>query len=232
MAKIYGWQAFKPGYYPDQGKTLLLYGIKNFIGTLAGQVEAQISKFILGFLSTAQAIAAFNIPQNITMKAAGVVSQFSQAFFPLSASLIEKDRIQKLRNLYLGLQTLIIFGGVLAIFLAHYFGEGFLLWWLRDSVIVGYAYPVLKVMSYYFVLVALTPLPTALVQGIGYPQLASLFAVITVVLETVLLVTLVPAYHEIGASYAFLISSAISVPLFLISSWLLFLRTVNNVSKS
>lgn len=216
-----------PSYHKVTGTRLLTYGIKNFIGTLAGQVEAQVSKFFLGFYSTAQAISAFNIPQSIIMKAAGVVSQLAQAFFPLSTSLLEKDRIQKLQKLYIGLQLLIFTSGSLAVFLTFNYGYLFLSWWLKDGVVVSVAYPVLQIMSFYFVLISLTPLPTALVQGMNRPQIASFFAVLTVVLEIAFMFYFVPTYHEIGAAYSFLYSVLITVPLFLIYSIRLLRKKIN-----
>lgn len=205
-----------PSYNHGHAKNLINFGLKNFVGTLAGQIEAQISKFFLGFLSSAESITAFNIPQNIFLKGAGVVSQVAQAFFPLSASLLEKDRIKKLKTLFVSLQFLILFAGILVVGLAHNYGEPLLIWWLKDLVVVNTAFPVLKIMSYYFVLVSLTPLPTALAQGLGKPQIASFFAVLTVFIETIALFVLIPQYHEVGAAFSFLISSAITVPSFLI----------------
>ena len=214
--KQIGNKILTPVYYKSAANKLINFGFKNFIGTLAGQVEAQISKFFLGFLATAKSITAFNIPQSIYIKGAGVVSQVAQAFFPLSATLLEKDRIKKLKKLYVSLQLLILLSGIFVVFLVFNFGENILVWWLKDMIIVSAALPVLKILSYYFVLVALTPLPTALAQGLGRPQIASFFAVLTLAIETVFLSILVPKYHEIGAAYAFLISSVVTVPFFII----------------
>lgn len=220
--KNYTYSELLPGYHRSTGKKLLAYGLKNFVGTLAGQVEAQISKFFLGFLSTAQAISSFSIPQNIVTKGAGVVSQFAQAFFPLSASLLEKDRIVKLKKLYIGLQVIILSGGVLSVFCAYYFGEEFLLWWLKDQVIVSTAYPALKVLSFYFLLLSLTPIPTALVQGLGKPQIPSFFAILTLVLEASFMFFLIPKYQTLGAAYALLGSLVITVPTFLLATKVIF----------
>lgn len=218
---IFGWSYLEPRFDKATGKSLLSYGLKNFIGTLFNQIEAQASKFFLGFLSTAQSITAFSIPQNIIMKGAGIVSQFAQAFFPLSTSLLEKDRILKLKKLYLGLQYLIFSGGIVAVITTFYFGEPFLSWWLHDPVVVNAAYPVLQIMSFYFVLIALTPLPTALVQGLGKPQVASFFAVLTTVLEISSMAILIPLYKEMGAAYSLLASLIITVPSFLLVTWIM-----------
>ncbi|OGD83675.1 hypothetical protein A2572_01490 [Candidatus Collierbacteria bacterium RIFOXYD1_FULL_40_9] len=225
--KQIGKEILAPVYYKNAGRKLIAFGLKNFVGTLAGQVEAQISKFFLGFLATAKSITAFNIPQSIFMKGAGVVSQVAQAFFPLSATLLEKNRIKKLKKLYISLQFLILFSGVFVVFLVFNFGEDFLTWWLKDLVVVSASLPVLKIMSYYFVLVALTPLPTALAQGLGKPQVPSFFAVLTVTVETVFLSILVPKYHEIGAAYSFLISSIVSVPVFILYLSFLLNKKIN-----
>lgn len=228
---IFGWGDLVPKYHRQLAKSLMNYGLRNFIGTLSNQVEAQASKFFLGFLSTAQSITAFSIPQNIIMKGAGIVSQFAQAFFPLSASLLEKDRILKLKKLYLGLQYLIFFGGVLAVIGAYYFGKSFLIWWLHDPIVVNAAYPVLQVMSFYFVLIALTPLPTALVQGLGKPQVASFFGVLTTVLEICSMIILIPLYKELGAAYSLLASLIITVPSFLLVSWIMLLNKIRRTQS-
>lgn len=209
---------FFPAYDFRTGKDLLSFGIRNFIGTLAGQVESQFSNFMLGAMASARAITSFSIPQSIVAKGAGVVSQFAQAFFPLSASLLAKDRIQKLRSLVLGVELLVFLGGVLAVFLSFTVGEQFLTWWLKDAVVVGSAFPILKILSFYFLLVALTPIPTALLQGLDKPQVTSFFAVLTVLLEIGFAWVFIPRFGALGAAYAFLSSVVISIPPFLLSA--------------
>ena len=105
--KFFSGRSFFPYFDRSTGKEIFSFGLKNFIGTLAGQVENQFSNFLLGAMVSAGAITAFSIPQSIVAKGAGVVSQFAQVFFPLSSSLLNKDRILKLKSLVIGLQGLI-----------------------------------------------------------------------------------------------------------------------------
>lgn len=228
--RIFPLPFFLPRYDKKTGKELLVFGIKNFIGVLASQLEAQISKFALGAQATASAITAFSIPQNIVAKGAGVVSQFAQAFFPLSASLLAKERIKKLRNLVVIVQVITLMGGIVAVLLTYTIGESFLMWWLHNGDVVAQALPVLKILSVYFILVALTPVPTALVQSMGRPQVASFFAVLTVSLEALLMLILVPQYQAVGAAYAFLGSSVVSVPAFLIVSWRMLNQEIEKIA--
>ena len=135
------------------------------------------------------------------------------------------------QKLFVFLQSLVLFGGVVSIYLTNNFGEAILLWWLNDTAVVASAYPVLKILIYYFCLVALTPIPTALVQGLNKPQIASFFAVITITAEIVLLFLLVPTMQSVGAAYAFLISSIISVPAFVVTSWIIFNRSISDINQ-
>lgn len=224
--KFFSGRDFVPSYDREVGSDLFSFGIKNFVGILAGQIENQFSNFILGTMVSAKAVTSFSIPQSIVAKGAGVVSQFAQAFFPLSASLLEKDRINKLKKLFLGIEGLTLIGGIVAVTLAHTVGQPFLIWWLKDAVVVETAFPVLKILSFYFVLVSLTPIPTALVQGINKPHIPSAFAVLTVALEIIFALMLVPSMGTIGVAYSFLLSSLITVPSFLITTWILFQREI------
>jgi O-antigen/teichoic acid export membrane protein len=129
-----------------------------------------------------------------------------------------KEKIKKLRLLYLKSQSIIFLGGIAAIVATNYIGLPFLMWWLKDGVVVESAYPVLKILAFYFALISLTPLPTVLVQSMGKPQIASFFAVMTIVLDLLGLFVLVPMYSSVGAAYAFLFGALITVPPFLIYS--------------
>ena len=217
-SKIFPGRDFGPGYDRGTGRELFSFGLRNFIATLSGQVENQFSNFILGAMISARAVTSFSIPQSIVAKGAGVVSQFAQAFFPLSTSLLEKDRIQKLKKLVLGVEVLTLSGGVLAVFLSFTIGQQFLQWWLKDAIVVQMAFPILKILSFYFLLVSLTPVPTVLLQGLNKPQIPSFFGALTVTLEIIFSLLLIPM-GAIGVAYAFLASVSITVPLILIVTW-------------
>ncbi len=228
-SKIFKGKDFLPGYERSEGEELINFGLKNFIGTLANQIEAQFSKYALGIMVSAQAITAFSIPQNIVAKGAGIVSQVAQAFFPLGTSLLQKDRVNKLKNLVIIIELLALAGGILAIILSFSIGKEFLLWWLKDEVVVNMAYPILKIMSVYFLLNALTPIPTVILQSMGKPQVASFFAVFTAILNAVGMFVLIPRFGAMGAAYSTLLSAAITVPTVLVVTWVLFDKQIKSI---
>lgn len=224
--RIFPGKNFLPKYKKEEGRGLIDFGLKNFVGTLAGQADVQISKFALGSMVSASAITAFSIPQNIVLKAAGIISQISQVVFPLSSSLLEKTRINKLKKMVLGIEIITFLCGILAIILSFTVGEAFLLWWLKDAAVVSVAFPILKIMSIYFLITALTPIPSVLIQSIGKPQTTSFFAVLTMIVDGILMVVLIPRFGVIGAAYATLLSSLLTVPPFLIVAGVLFNKEI------
>lgn len=228
--KFFPGSLFTPGYDRQTGKELFSFGLKNFVATLAGQVEAQFSNLILGAMVSAKAITAFSIPQSIVAKGAGVVSQFAQVFFPLSTSMLHKDRVKKLEVLMYGIEIFTLAGGFLAVFLSYTIGHDFLLWWLKDAVVVDAALPILKILSLYFVLVSLTPVPTALLQGINKPQIPSFFGALTVSLEIIFSLLLINHFGALGVAYAFLISVCITVPSILIVTWVELRKIIAEIS--
>lgn len=223
-------EEFYPHYDKQEGKELFSFGIRNFVATLAGQIENQFSNFMLGAMVSAKAITSFSIPQSIVSKGAGIISQFAQVFFPLSTSLLEKDRIKKLRSLIAGVESVTILIGIGAVILSHTVGYQFLSWWLKDPLVVELAFPILKILSFYFVLISLTPVPTALLQGLDKPQIPSFFGALTVTLEIISSLYLVPRMGALGMAYSFLGSVCLTVPAILIVTVVVLNREIVKLS--
>ena len=225
-----GWDFF-PSLKKKTAARLTIFGLKNFAAALSGQFEAQASKYIIGAKASALAITAFSIPQNIMLKAAGVISQVAIAIFPTGTSLLTKDRMPKLTKLILLIESAILAFGLIGILGAYAFGGQFLLWWLKNPAVVGLATPVLRVLSFYLLLTALTPIPTVVLIGMNYPQVPSFFAVLTVALEIGLLFVLVPPLQAVGAAYAVVGSAAITVPSMLVVFWYLYRKQFRKIQS-
>ena len=196
-------------------KKLFSFGLRQFIGNLASQINIQVSKYILGLSLAVKIVPVFSIPQNVMVKGTGVVSQLTLAFFPLSASLVTKEKIKKLSRLVVGLQFSILFIGILQVLFIYTLGDDVLHLWLNNPNFVIQAYPILKVLSWYFLLTTITPIPTSVLDSINLPQVPSFFAVLTAILTLGSMLYLVPSFGALGAAYAYVFASAITVPLFL-----------------
>lgn len=220
--------AFKKNYQliPDLklkvAKSLFAFGIKHFTGITAVQLRVHFSKYILGVLLSASAITAFAIPQSLVIKITGVIQQLALAFYPMSASLLKKEGIYKLKKIVYNSQTLFITIGIFQIIAVHQLGFQFLRWWLKDPVLIYPAFSVWKILSFYFALTILAPIPTALLESLNYPHIPTIFSVISSIINISLVLYLTPKYQILGPAYAMLISAVITVPLLLLVSHRIF----------
>lgn len=207
---------FLPLYHPSTSKQLLSFGLKNNVGKLVSQLEAQLSKYALGLYGSADSITIFGIPQQMINKVAGAISQFSLVIFPLGSSMLSKDRFNKLKKLVKLSQGTILLSGIAAILFIQFLGLPILNWWLKNPEVASLSFPILRVLSVYFFLTILTPIPSVVMDAMNYPQIPSFFAFLTVATELILFIILIPVYGAIGAAYSLLVSSLITVPSFLI----------------
>lgn len=208
-----------PKLHKQLSKELLGFGGKNFVTNIANQIRVQFSNFILGGLIGPVAVTAFSIPQNLIIKAAGAISQVTLAFFPLSTSLTSPERFPKLKRLIIQLQVVIFLLGIIQVFVVYQYGYQILTLWLNNPEVVIQAYPVLKILSWFFLLTILTPIPTAVFESLNKPQIPAITASLNTIL-TIGLIFFISNQPNIKSSslipaYATLYSSIILVPIFL-----------------
>ena len=223
-------KAIRPVFFKAKAKKLISFGLKNFVGSMASRFGNEFSRLALAGMLNPQAVTIFSIPQNIIIKAAGAISQLTLSFFPLSTSLSSKERINKLQKLILAAEGVVLFLGIIQLFIVHNFGLQFLIFWLKDIELATQGFSVLKVLSLFFVLTSLTPIPTVVLDGINKPQIPSIFAVTSTIINIILIFILTPKYGFIGPAYATTISSILVAPSFLISFAIIFKRYKYNIT--
>ncbi len=201
-----------PRYDRGEGRELLSFGGKNFGGVVASQLEAQVSRYILGIYLTPAAVTYATIPENLIYKAAGGVNQLATAFFPVSTSLTSPDRLPKLRRLLVYLELGIVVGGLLGLGAALLWGEPLLAWWLHDPAVARAAYPVLVILSGYAIFLASSPLPTMVLNSLNRPEIPSIVAALTLSVELVLMLAFTPRMGYIGPAIASLLTGIVTIP--------------------
>jgi O-antigen/teichoic acid export membrane protein len=193
---------------------LIRYGLQNFLGTVAGQLEFQGGKYVLSALPPLT-VNAFTLPQNIIYKLSGALTTGSLVLFPLSGQMSDPSRRPELRRLYYHVQGLVLIASLAFVALVAIWGQALLTLWLGAGSLATAAYPPLRLLSYFFVLMSLTPVASVVVNALGYPIYTSLSAVATAALNTLLLFIFTPTQGAYGAALAILVSSAVTTPLFL-----------------
>lgn len=192
------------------------YGLRYFVGHIAGRVRIYASRYYLGATVSGAAVALYTIPQSIVNQMLGALQQVGTALFPIGASLSSKKGISKIRKLLTSLELWILLFGLVQIVVVRMVGRQFLMWWLKNPQVTPQAFAVWKIMSVFFVVTALSPMVSNVLSALNYPEIPSVFSVYTMIIQLMLLFILVPKMGIVGAAYAELGSAVIVVPIFLI----------------
>lgn len=203
-------------YQPSRAvaKSLINFGLKNQVGTLVGQIQAQYGKYLLAAVSPT-GLSAYVIATGLVQKGAGGVVQVATAIYPSSARGTLSPQFTKL---YYRLQFGLFIVALLGILGFRVWGLGFLEWWLGVPEIVSLVYSVLNILVIYLAILVLTPLPSAILDGQGRPELTSLFALLTTIIEISLALLLFPHFGYLAPAYAGLFALALTTPALLITT--------------
>lgn len=191
----------------NDARSLLNFGLKNQFGKIVGQVQSQYAKYLLS-ASSSFALSAFVIAQSLVQKAAGGVSQLSSALYPAATTRI-------VRTLYHRLQLFLLTLGLVAYLLFELWGLPFLIWWLKAPELANSVNQILEILMPAFVILILTPLPSAILDAQGFPGTTALFALTTTVIEITFALLLFPRYGVLAPAYAMLWSLIITTPILL-----------------
>lgn len=205
-----------PKFSLESFREVIGFGLRSFAGKMTSSIEANGLNLIIAAYVSLQAVTYFSIPQSLIIKAVGGISMLTLSLLPLSTSLLTKEMFPKLKKLILWLQVAVFAGSIFGIGVIFFVGRPLLMLWLGDPELVSHIYPLLQILSVQLFLIAMTPMPTAVLESMNYPGTTSFFALLTVFLEFVFLVFFLPRFGVSGAAYALSASAAISVPLFLI----------------
>jgi len=199
-------------YLPSKSvaKSLLKFGLKNQVGTLAGQIQSQYAKYLLATISPLH-LSSYVITQGIVQKLSGGVTQIATALYPLSVR-------SNLRPLYYRLQFCLLGISLLGVIAYRIWGLEFLEWWLSAPELVNTINSLAPLFIWYFGILILTPLASTVLDSRGRPELTSLYALITTASEIILALILFPRYGLFAPVYSALIAISLTTPFLLYST--------------
>jgi O-antigen/teichoic acid export membrane protein len=192
-------------------KSLASFGIKNQVGKVVGQVQAQYAKYLLSSVSPLS-LSSYLIATGLVQKLSGGIAQLATAIYPASA---RKSNISSLRSIYYRLQAGLFLLGLMGIGVYQLVGLPFLTWWLHAPELVGMVDSVMKVLVWYFAILVTTPLASSILDSQGRPEITSFFAFVTTAFEIALALLIFPKYGLFAPVYASLIAILLTTPFLL-----------------
>ncbi len=200
-------------------KKIFRFGILNHLSNLVMLLEFKIDIFLINFFSGPLNVGYYYISVIVSEISSVFSSAVNLVLFPKIAELNNKKKIEKIKNF--GIFSSLFFSfcfSLLIFFLASpfikiFFGQAFMP-----------AVPALKIMAFvtFFSNIKKIILNNLSAQNLIY--LANPINILTLVLNIVLNIYLIPRYGIIGAAYASLISYAVSV----LALWLRYIMYLKN----
>lgn len=204
-----------PAFSGRELKKQLKFGFPIFLGNLAPQLQANMTRLISGVYLSPPVIATIGIAQSLVVKGTGLFNQVTTALFPTAVSLADAENRRELKALTRKVTVLFVAVTLLALGVTIVIGQPLLDLWLQNSSMVKNMYPLLIAYLMYAVIIALTPVPATTLTALGMPQIPARTAWIHVLLELVLLLILLPRLGALGAPYAATAAVAVSTALLL-----------------
>ena len=206
---------YMPQVIPKVWFSLLKYGLKQFVGVVASQLDFHTSRILIATFLNSTLVTVFSLPQTLVLKASGGVSQLSLSLLPFSVKN-QKTGTKKVYRTVLFSLGASFFLGLSAVTVIWLFADALLTLWLGDNALASAVAPVLRLLSLFLFLNVLTPVPTVIFESWGLPHIPSLSAIATVSLNLVFLWIFIPRFGVLGATYSLLMSSLITVPIYLL----------------
>jgi len=190
------------------------FGVFNLLTQIACQVVFQIDKLLIGIFLSLSSITYYMIPYNLSISLMAVTSNLQNAIFPLVSGLTDTDNHSFFKKLYI---QSIKFNSLIAIPIAtclFIFAKPILLFWMGKD-FVSNSTAVLKILSVSYLIATFSGIPSAILYGIGRPDITTIFAWISAVISLSCALLLIPHYGIKGPALALFINVLLTVPLFI-----------------
>ncbi len=204
-----------PLFYPSIAQQLLSYSLKKFVNLISGQLTFHLPRLAITTYLPLTNLPLFTIPQGLVANLQAGLTQLTTAFFPLSTSLLAKNKLHKLKLFIWPIEILIFSGFLIFNLIVFLFGFPLLNFWLHNSSLAHQILPILKLLSLTSLISSLTAIPATILDALGKPEIPAKFSLLNLSLQIIFLYLFIPRFGLIGIPFALLAHNLIQVPLFL-----------------
>jgi O-antigen/teichoic acid export membrane protein len=210
-------QKFLPGFsaIPKIDKSvfseIIGFGVWSWIQTIIGILNYQLDKFVVAYLAGVTVLAYYSIGFTIGSQIFNVYVAFANWVFPKVSQIDDKER---LRQLYMKAQFLIVVLSVVSISVFYLVKEPVLTLWLGDDI---YNRSLIYINAYliYSISTIVTIVPTFFTMGVGNMKLVTAVAFVSMLLTVTLMYFMFNAFDSLGIVYGRVLSGFLIIPIFI-----------------
>jgi len=204
--------SFRPKYDGATAKRILRFSVLKVFSIISGQIVFQLDKLLVAAFLPLASVSYYVIPLGLAQRIISIIPNITTAVFP-AVSEFRSDR-EKLNDLYLRVAKGVLMVVLpIAMMLVVFARTILLLWMGPDFAAQGTA--TLQYLALAFFLASFAAVPGVFVEGLGKPEIPSLFAGISAVLNLGFALLLIPRIGIAGPAVALIFNSMITVPLFI-----------------
>lgn len=187
------------------------FGALKVAHQLMSQVVLYLDRLLVGIFVSVEAVAYYTVAMELAQRLLMVQSNVAQAFYP-AASTLARDRAALGRLYVRTARAVALFTLPAAAVLAALAGP-LLAWWVGPE--FRAAAPVLAIVALAYACMALTAVPAAAADALGEPGLSVRYGLVSVTINIVMALVLIPRFGAVGAAWAIAINVLVPTPFFL-----------------
>lgn len=188
------------------------FGAIKVVHQLMSQVVLYLDRVLVGVFVSLEAVAYYTVALELAQRLLMIQTNVAQAYYPAACALAG-DRAS-FQRLYLGTARAVsLFTFPAAITLAV-LAEPLLRLWVGWPMALNAA-PILTIVALAYAGMALTAIPAATADALDHPGMSVRYGMVSLVLNVVFVLLLVPRMGAIGAAWAIAINVLVPTPFFL-----------------
>jgi O-antigen/teichoic acid export membrane protein len=195
-------------------KTVLSFGFYSSLGRISYIIQFQMDRILTGAILGASFVTYYFVPFTLVSKAVTLTSQLSGVILPVVSRLQGEKDFESVIGLYVQSSRLTIAIATSVCLPLFIFGNQFLSLWMGPE-FSQQSGMVLMLITLGLYVDAFTNVPSFVVQGLGRPKITGIFAMATAIINLALFYPLAKIKGVDGIALAFLISTAVVVPIFI-----------------
>ncbi len=186
----------------------------SFLSRFASLSYTHADKLIIGALAGVTALAWFTVAATLANRLLGLTYRLSGVLFPAASALAASGELARLDAVYLKATRYVVFLNAAIMVLVAVFADQILRYWM-NPVYARHGALVLAVMAVSQFLDSLTSLPSLVNDGMGYPRVSGLFALVRAFAGLAVVYLGVAGWGIDGAAWAHLLVSLLFSAVFI-----------------
>ncbi|MDA8189214.1 MAG: flippase [Dehalococcoidales bacterium] len=204
-----------PRFRMESAKSLYSFALFKFVGQLSGMAVFQLDRLLVGLFLPIGWVSYYAVPLTFSQKIMTAVGNISGPLFPAATELHSLGLTPSLQRLYIRAMKVIAAIAIPTSVVLIVFADKILLFWAGPD-FADKSSLTLRLLAGAFLLIAFTPVPALVADGVGRPRINAVASSLSAVLNVILCLALIPTIGIDGAALALLVNQVIVVPFFLL----------------